>query len=69
VLTITGAALVVSGALMIVLPGPAIIFIPAGLALLAMEYDFARRLLDRFRRWLSGQSRELRVRRRQHPGS
>lgn len=64
VLTITGVALLAAGVLMILLPGPAIVFIPAGLALLAMEYDFARQLLGRFRRWLSRQSRAARQRQR-----
>jgi tellurite resistance protein TerC len=32
---------------MIVLPGPAIVVIPIGLAILATEYVWARRLLDR----------------------
>jgi hypothetical protein len=34
---------------MIFTPGPAIVFIPAGLALLATEFHWARRLLDRVR--------------------
>ena len=34
---------------MIFTPGPAIVFIPAGLALLATEFEWARRLLQRVR--------------------
>jgi tellurite resistance protein TerC len=34
---------------MLVLPGPAIIVIPAGLAILATEFAWARRLLHRAR--------------------
>jgi len=49
------------GVAMIVLPGPAIIFIPAGLALLAVEYDFARNWLLRMRRWLSSRARRRRM--------
>jgi hypothetical protein len=34
---------------MILLPGPAIVVIPAGLAILATEFAWARRLLHRLR--------------------
>ena len=34
---------------MLVLPGPAFIVIPAGLAILALEFAWARRLLQRAR--------------------
>ena len=36
-ITLTGAMLLVIGVLFIVLPGPAILFIPLGLALLSFE--------------------------------
>ena len=38
-----------AGVLMIVLPGPAFVVIPAGLAVLAVEFAWARRLLRRAR--------------------
>lgn len=44
VLTI-GSTVLLVGALMIVLPGPALIVIPLGLAILATEFAWARRLL------------------------
>jgi hypothetical protein len=34
---------------MIVLPGPAIVVIPAGLAILATEFIWAKKILDRVR--------------------
>lgn len=37
------------GLLMIILPGPAIVVIPVGLAILATELAWARRLLQRIR--------------------
>jgi len=37
------------GLLMLVLPGPAIVVIPVGLAILATELAWARRLLQRVR--------------------
>lgn len=45
--TIVGVALLVVGAAMMVLPGPGILGIVAGLAVLATEYVWARRLLTR----------------------
>ena len=45
--TIVGVALLVLGLAMMVLPGPGILVIVAGLAVLATEYVWARSLLDR----------------------
>jgi uncharacterized protein (TIGR02611 family) len=45
--TILGVALLVVGLAMMVLPGPGILVIVAGLAVLATEYIWARSLLDR----------------------
>jgi len=45
---IGGTVLLVGGA-MIILPGPALIVIPLGLAILATEFVWARRLLERVR--------------------
>ena len=42
-----GAAVLLFGVALIVLPGPAIVVIPLGLAILAKEFPWARRLLDR----------------------
>ncbi len=49
VILIVGVSIVIVGAIMIVTPGPAIIVIPAGLALLATEFIWARRLLERMK--------------------
>ena len=46
VLIIGGTVLLV-GIILIVLPGPSLIVIPAGLAILAIEFSWARRLLKR----------------------
>lgn len=43
--TVVGVALLVLGAAMMVLPGPGILVIVGGLALLATEYVWARRML------------------------
>lgn len=45
--TILGAALLAVGAAMMVLPGPGILVIVAGLAVLATEYVWARNLLNK----------------------
>ncbi len=50
VVAVIGATVLLIGLLMIVLPGPAIIMIPAGLAILATEFVWARRLLRRVKR-------------------
>jgi L-asparagine transporter-like permease len=47
--TVVGAALLLLGAAMMVLPGPGILIIVAGLAVLATEYVWAQTLLKRAR--------------------
>jgi tellurite resistance protein TerC len=47
-----GASVLLVGAAMTVLPGPAILVIPAGLAILATEFAWARRLLRRIKQKL-----------------
>jgi hypothetical protein len=42
---IIGCTVVAVGVVMIVTPGPAVVVIPAGLAILALEFEFARRWL------------------------
>jgi tellurite resistance protein TerC len=44
-----GASVVALGVAMLVLPGPAILVIPLGLAVLALEFAWARRWLERLR--------------------
>ncbi|HIJ96824.1 MAG TPA: hypothetical protein HPP94_14015 [Desulfuromonadales bacterium] len=46
VVIVMGFTILVAGIAMIVLPGPAVVVIPIGLALLASEFIWARRLLD-----------------------
>ena len=49
VVAIVGGSVVVVGILMIVLPGPAIVVIPAGLAILGIEFAWARRWLRKLK--------------------
>jgi uncharacterized protein (TIGR02611 family) len=46
---IAGFALLVAGAAMVILPGPGWLTIVAGLAILAGEFLWARRMLDRLK--------------------
>src|SRR5438445_4360653 len=46
---VLGTIVLIVGVIMIVGPGPAFIVIPAGLAILATEFVWARRVLDRLR--------------------
>ena len=64
VLTV-GSTLLALGIVMIVMPGPAIILIPVGLAVLAMEFAWARFWLAKIRRGLSAQGANHRARRAQ----
>lgn len=46
---VLGSAVVAAGVLMVVLPGPAILVIPLGLGILALEFAWARRWLQSLR--------------------
>jgi Putative transmembrane protein (PGPGW) len=48
--TVVGATVMLIGIALLVLPGPAIVVIPVGLAILATEYAWARRWLRKVRR-------------------
>jgi tellurite resistance protein TerC len=49
VVAVIGGTVLLVGVAMIVLPGPALVVIPLGLAILATEFVWARRLLERVR--------------------
>ena len=49
VYSVIGITVILIGVVMIVLPGPAFIVIPLGLAILASEYAWARRIIRRGR--------------------
>jgi len=53
IVSVIGATVLVIGIALVVLPGPAFIVIPVGLAILATEYAWARRWLRRARRLAS----------------
>lgn len=47
IVSVIGFTVLVIGIAMIVLPGPAIVVIPIGLAILATEFVWAKRLLEK----------------------
>lgn len=49
---VVGVTVILAGIAMIVLPGPAVIVIPAGLAILAIEFYWARKATGKIRIFL-----------------
>ena len=47
VYSVLGVTVLLIGIVMVVLPGPAVLVIPIGLAILASEYAWARRIMRR----------------------
>ncbi len=54
---IAGAMVTLAGIAMLVTPGPAFVVIPIGLAMLALEFAWAERLLRRALSWAESASR------------
>ena len=50
IVAVLGFTVLAVGIIMLVLPGPAFVVIPAGLAILAAEFVWARRLLAKVRK-------------------
>jgi uncharacterized protein (TIGR02611 family) len=50
IIAVIGSTVVLAGLALLVLPGPAFVVIPIGLAILAVEFEWARRILLRARR-------------------
>ena len=53
IVSVVGATVLLIGIALLVLPGPAVVVIPIGLAILATEYAWARRWLRKVRRMAS----------------
>ncbi|NBV24847.1 MAG: hypothetical protein EBS05_23375 [Proteobacteria bacterium] len=49
---ITGGTVLVFGVALLVLPGPAFLVIPAGLGILAVEFEWPKRWLVKVRDWV-----------------
>jgi uncharacterized protein (TIGR02611 family) len=54
IVTVIGATVLLIGVALLVLPGPAFIVIPIGLAILATEYAWARHWLRKVRQMANG---------------
>ena len=72
--SIVGGGLVFIGLLLIVLPGPAWLFLPIGLAVLSLEYPSAKKWLKKAQRNMSDSAQWLdrkiaERRRRRHNGA
>ena len=63
VVAIAGTSILLIGIVMLVAPGPAFIVIPVGLAILAIEFVWARRWLAKLRAMISQRGAENRARR------
>lgn len=58
VIALIGGTVVFIGLALLVLPGPAFIVLPAGLAILATEFEFARRWLHYLRDRINGSQKK-----------
>jgi tellurite resistance protein TerC len=57
-IAVLGGTVVLIGLALIVLPGPAFIVIPAGLAILATEFEWARRWLRKVKERLTSKRKQ-----------
>lgn len=62
VIGIVGATVLLAGVIMIVTPGPAFVVIPIGLAILGLEFAWARRWLQKVRERISEETSKHRAR-------
>jgi len=58
VIAVVGTSVLLLGIVMLVTPGPALVVIPVGLAILAVEFVWARRWLRKLREMISRRSAE-----------
>lgn len=61
VIAVIGSTILLVGILMLAAPGPAIVVIPIGLAVLGLEFAWARRWLGTLRQTLSNQAARMRI--------
>lgn len=61
VIAVVGTTVLLLGVVMLVTPGPALLVIPAGLAILGLEFAWARYWLRRARRTISNQGARVRA--------
>jgi len=56
---VVGTTVLLTGLALLILPGPAFVVIPLGLAILATEFVWARRWLDKAREWFNKTKRRF----------
>jgi tellurite resistance protein TerC len=61
--TLVGTTVLLIGVIMLVTPGPAVVFIPIGLAILGLEFAWARTWLKHLRERISTNNSRLRAKR------
>ena len=61
VIAVIGSTILLVGILMLAAPGPAIVVIPIGLAVLGLEFAWARRWRGTLRQTLSNQAARMRI--------
>ncbi len=57
--SIVGTSVLLVGVVMLVTPGPAFLVIPAGLAILAIEFAWARRLLKKAKAYINKTAHQM----------
>lgn len=57
IVAVIGFTILIIGIFMIILPGPAFILIPLGLAILATEFIWAKKILDKMKQKISEQKK------------
>ena len=68
VVAVIGTTVLIFGVILLVAPGPAFIVIPAGLAILSIEFAFARRWLKALRRRISTTMQNNRINQKNRGG-
>ena len=63
VVAVVGTSVLLLGIVMLVTPGPAVVVIPVGLAILAIEFVWARQWLRKVREMISRRNAEAHARR------
>ena len=61
IVAVIGFTILIIGVFMILLPGPAFIVIPLGLAILATEFVWAKKWLDKVKQKISEQKQKLKL--------
>jgi tellurite resistance protein TerC len=69
VVAVVGTTVLLFGVALLVLPGPAVLVIPAGLAILGLEFRWARRLLRRAKQMIRSSATHLNRDRRRPTGN